>query len=132
MSSYSQITFADYPVFENKNWYYKEVVSLIFQPEDFVIEKRKYSTRNKIVWGDAYENEAGYFEFKGFRQSVKVCKQRLEIYGNSLKKAKEEFASAKRLAKQEYHYEFSFRGITYNEYLLEIRDIITSKQKGYN
>ncbi|MCF8369345.1 MAG: hypothetical protein K9G76_09910 [Bacteroidales bacterium] len=132
MGSLSQITFADYPIFDNKNWYYNEIVNLIFQPSDFLIEKRKYSTRNKLVWGDAYENEKGYFEFKGFRQTREVCKQRIEIYGNSLKKAKKDFVNAKKIAKQEGDYFFSLSGLKYESYLSEIQSIIKTKEKGFD
>ncbi len=132
MGSFSQITFADYPIFDNKNWYYQEIVNLIFLPEDFIIEKRKYSTRNHLVWGDAYEKEKGNFEFKGYQQTVNVCKQRLEIYGASSKKAKSNFNKAKKVAKQEGFYSFSLSDLTYEKYLVEIRSIIESKEKTYD
>ena len=35
MGSYSQMTFADYPIFDNKNWYFQEIVNSIFLPDDF-------------------------------------------------------------------------------------------------
>ncbi|MBN2694122.1 hypothetical protein JXR93_05625 [bacterium] len=131
MGSYSQIIFADYPVFNNKNWYYQEIVQLIFLPDDFISEKRRYSTRNKLVWGDAYDNKKGIFEFNGFKQTVKVCKDRLEIFGASLKKAKRDFQQAKKISQQEGFYDFSLSGITYEQYLLEIKNIIDSKEKTY-
>ena len=118
MGSYSQVTFADYPVFSTKNWYYSEIVNSLFQPNDFLIEKRKYSTRNRLVWGDAYENEKGSFEFKGFRQTVKVCKDRLEIFGASSKKAKKDFQQGKKNSRQEGFYNFSLSRINYDHYLI--------------
>ena len=132
MGSYSQMRFADYPIFDNKNWYYQEIVNSIFLPDDFICEKRKYSTRNKLVWGDAYENEKGTFEFKGFKQTVKVCKDRLEIFGSSLKKAKKDFQQAKKISRQEGIYNFSFSGLTYEQYLLETKSIIDSREKSHD
>jgi len=132
MGSYSQMTFADYPIFDNKNWYYQEIVNSIFLPDDFICEKRKYSTRNKLVRGDAYENEKGTFEFKGFKQTVKVCKDRLEIFGSSLKKAKKDFQQAKKISRQKGIYNFSFSGLTYEQYLLETKSIIDSREKSHD
>jgi len=132
MGSYSQMTFADYPIFDNKNWYYQEIVNSIFLPDDFICEKRKYSTRNKLVWGDAYKNEKGTFEFKGFKQTVKVCKDRLEIFGSSLNKAKKDFQQAKKISRQEGIYNFSFSGLTYEQYLLETKSIIDSREKSHD
>jgi hypothetical protein len=132
MGSYSQITFADYPIFDNKNWYYQEIVNSIFLPDDFICEKRKYSTRNLLVWGDAYENEKGTFEFNGYKQTAKVCKDRLEIFGASFKKAKKDFQQAKKISRQEGFYDFSLSGLTYDNYLLEIKSIIDSKEKTYD
>lgn len=132
MGSFSHITFADYPIFENKNWYYEEIVNSIFQKDDFICEKRNYSSRNKLIWGDAYENEKGNFEFKGYKQTVKVCKQRLEIYGASIKKAKLDFNKAKKIARQENFYSFSLSNLTYEKYLSEIKIIIEEKEKTYD
>lgn len=132
MGSFSEITFADYPVFSTKNWYYPEIVNSLFLPDDFISEKRKYSTRNRLVWGDAYENEKGTFEFKGYRQTVKVCKDRLEIFGASSKKAKKDFQLGKKLSRQEGIYNFSLSTITYDQYLAEIKSIIDTKEITYD
>ena len=132
MGSISEIIFADYPIFYNKNWYYEEIVNLIFHPNDFIIEKRKLSAKNKLVWGDAYEDEKDDFEFKGFRQTVKVCRQRLEIYGTTLKSSKKDFNNAKRISTTEQFYGFSLRNITYEKYLNEIDNIIQNKEVSYD
>ncbi|VDH16694.1 Uncharacterised protein [Algoriella xinjiangensis] len=132
MGSYSQITFADYPVFDNKNWYNQDIVNLLFQPNDFVSVKMKYSSRNKIIWGDAYKNEDGYFEFKGYKQSVKICKKRLEIYGTSYKKAKIDYATAKKISREECFYSFSLNNFSYEQYLAEIKSIFDSKEIDYH
>lgn len=132
MGSFSYITFGDYPIFDNKNWYYDEIINSLFQPEDFVCEKRKFSSRNVIFWGSGYEHEKGSFEFKGFKQTVKVCKQRLEIYGASSKKAKSDFTKSKKIAQQESFYSFSLKDLTYENYLTEIKSIIDAKEKTYD
>lgn len=132
MGSFSEITFADYPVFSNKNWYYPEIVNSLFLPDDFISEERKYTTRNRLVWGDAYENEKGTFKFKGYRQTVKVCRDRLEIFGASSKKAKKDFQQGKKISRQEGFYNFSLSSITYDQYLAEIKSIIESKEITYD
>jgi HEPN/Toprim N-terminal domain 1 len=129
MGSFSYITFADYPICENKNWYHEEIVNSLFQSSNFICEKRKCITRNKLIWGDIYNNAKGSFEFKGFKQTVKVCKQRLEIYGASYKSAKSDFNNAKKISQKENCYDFSLSGLTYENYLSEIKNIINSKEK---
>jgi hypothetical protein len=132
MGSFSYITFSDYPIFDIKNGYHEEIVNLVFQQSDYVCESRKLKTRNKLYWGDAYENESGSFEFKGFKQTVKICKQRLEIFGNSYKKSKADFNNAKKLAREREFYGFSLSGLTYDRYLEEIKNLIASKEKEYD
>jgi len=131
MGSYSQITFGGYPLFSNKNSFYSNILDLIFLTDDFVCENRKYSSRNKLVWGDAYEKNRSSFKFKGYLQIAKVCRERLKIFGNSYKRAKLDFNVAKRTAKQEFHYDFAVSGLTYDKYLKEIGDIIDSKEIHY-
>lgn len=131
MGSYSQITFADYPIFEEKNCYNQNIVNLIFLPEDFVIEEREKSTKNQLIWGDDFKKEKGIFQFQGFKQTVKVCKDRLEIFGASTNKAKIDFQQAKRICQEEGFYDFSLSNLKYEQYLREIKDIIESKSKSY-
>lgn len=132
MGSYSQLTIADYPIFENKNWYFEEIINHLFQQDDYKSIARNNSSRNKIVWGDAFDNDHDIYEFKGYHQTVKVCRQRLEIYGMSYEKAKADFAKAKLISKQEEIYGFSLQKITYAQYLLEVQQIIESQKKGYD
>lgn len=132
MGTYCSITFDDYSAFDNKNWYFQEIVNLIFQPEDFIVEHRKNSSRNEMLWGDSYKGDEELYEFKGFKQNAKVCRQRLEIYGNSLKKAKKDFVKAKKIAKQEGFYSFPLNQVSYDKYNNEIRTIISQKEKNYD
>jgi len=132
MGSYSSITFNDYSVFDNKNWYFQEIVNLIFQPEDFIVEQQKNSSRNEMVWGDSYKEDENLFEFKGFRQHANICRQRLEIYGNSLKKARKDFIQAKKIAGKEDFYSFPLSRVSFDNYQNEIRTIISNKEKHYD
>ncbi len=131
MGTYCSITFDDYSVFDNKNWYFQDIVNLIFQPEDFIVENRKNSSRNEMVWGDSYKEDEELYEFKGFRQTALVCRQRLEIYGNSLKKARTDFTKAKKIAKEEIDYSFPLSRVSYAKYQSEIRTIISQKVNHY-
>lgn len=90
MGSYSSITFDGYPILEIKNRYYKEIVSLLFQPEDFIVERRTKSSLNPLVWGENNEDEGNY-EFIGYKQTVNICRNRLRIFGNSLRSAEKDF-----------------------------------------
>jgi 5S rRNA maturation endonuclease (ribonuclease M5) len=132
MGSYSQLTIADYPIFSTKNSYFQELTNLIFLPEDFIKEERKYSSRNKLVWGDAYDGEKGTFTFKGYRQTAKICKQRLEIFGMTIQKAKKEFPMAKKIAVEERLYSFSLSKVSFKQYLNEVSDIINKKEINYD
>ncbi|MDI9872211.1 HEPN/Toprim-associated domain-containing protein [Flectobacillus roseus] len=132
MGSFSQLTIADYPIFSNKNGYFQEIVNLLFLPDDFIKEERKNSTRNKLVWGDAYENEKGTYTFRGYKQIASVCKQRLEIFGMTLQKAKKDFPSAKKIALKEDFYSFPLSKVSFTQYLSEVSDIINKKEINYN
>lgn len=132
MGSYSNMTISDYPIFDVKNGYYEDLVKILFLPDDFIVKKESNSTRNKFVWGDAFDNDNGSYSFKGFRQTVKNCKERLEIYGASALNAKKDFNNAKKISKQEEFYSFSLNKVTYDEYLVEISKIIESKEKTYD
>jgi hypothetical protein len=126
------MTISEYPIFEAKNGYYEDLVKILFLPDDFVVNKESNSSRNKLVWGNAYDNDKGKYCFKGFRQTVKNCKERLEIYGASALNAKKDFNEAKKISKQEEFYSFSLYKITYDEYLVEINKIIESREKHYD
>jgi hypothetical protein len=132
MGSFSYLTVADYPIFEIKNGYFEEIINLIFLPEDFVEEKRHYASRNIIIWGNSYETEKRKFVFKGFKQTAKVCKQRLEIYGASTKSAKKDFQLAKKIAKKEGNYDFPINKVTYEQYIDQISIILKNKERGYD
>jgi len=131
MGSYSYLTIADYSIYDVKNSYSEELLNLFFLPNDFVVEQRDYSSRNKVFWGNAYESEEGQFTFKGFRQNVKHCKQRLEIYGMSHKEAKMDFLKAKGISVEEEFYSFPINKVSFEKYLEEIEDIIINQEKNY-
>ena len=136
MGSFSEITFDEYPIFTRKNGYYPEICRLIFLSLDYVSETRPYSSRNKLSWGDAYENVPGNYEFKGFRQTAKRCKQRLEIYGHSMEKARKDFYRAKRVFREEADYDYEQYEIiskaTFKQYVDTIREILISKENKHS
>ncbi|WP_312190383.1 HEPN/Toprim-associated domain-containing protein [Sphingobacterium sp.] len=132
MGSYSQLTVAGYPIYSLKNTYDPLLVFLLFQKNDYVTERKKWSDRNQVVWGKEISESKGTFMFRGFRQSVKVCKERLEIAGTNLKIAKRNFRSAKKIAKSEGFYSFNITKVTFEEYLSEIADILEKKEKFYD
>lgn len=132
MGTYCSITFDDYSIFDYKNWYFQEVVNLIFQPEDFIIESRKNSSRNEMLFGDSYKEDEELYEFKGFKQNAGICRQRLEIYGASLKKAKNDFIKAKKIANEDGLYGFPLSRVSYDKYLHEIRTVISEKKEHYD
>ena len=129
MGSFSHVTFNDYPIFTNKNSYFKDVVRLIFLQSDFIEEERSNSTLNKLVWDEA---EEGLFIFNGFRQTAKVCLKRLEIYGMTNDKAKKDFEKSRLISKEEYIYQFPIEKVSYKKYLETVRQIIYNKEKNYD
>ncbi|WP_433630268.1 HEPN/Toprim-associated domain-containing protein [Chryseobacterium cucumeris] len=131
MGSFSQITIANYPIFSSKNSFFDEIINLLFLPEDFTIEPRRNSIRNELIWGDTYLNDDEDFTFKGYRQKVKICKERLEIFGMTIENAKNEFPKAKKIAMEEGLYDFPLSKITYKKYLDEISDIIRTNDCNY-
>lgn len=131
MGSFSQMTIANYPIFSSKNSFFDEIINLLFLPEDFTIEPRRNSVRNELVWGDTYLNDDEDFIFKGYRQKVKVCKERLEIFGMTTENAKNEFPKAKKIAMEEGLYDFTLSKISYKRYLDEISDIIRTNDCNY-
>ena len=132
MGSYSQLTISDYPVFNIKNNYSKDLINLIFLPSEFIQETRSNSTRNELVWGEAYKGVSGSYTFKGYSQSVGICKKRLEVFGMTIKKAKKEFPIAKKIALAEEFYDFPLSKVSFNKYLAEIADIIDKKELHYD
>ncbi|ABQ06620.1 HEPN/Toprim-associated domain-containing protein [Flavobacterium johnsoniae] len=132
MGSISQLTIADYPLFSYKNGYYQEIANLIFLPEDFIKEVRKNSSRNKLVWGEAYKRDKGSYQFKGYQQTVAICKQRLEILGMTIQKAKREFPIAKKIAADDFFYSFPLSKFSFKNYLDEISDIIKKGEVHYD
>jgi hypothetical protein len=134
MGSFSYMTVAGYPTFDNKNEYYDEVVNLIFQPEDYVTEYRPYKAKNKLVWGDAYDNEVKEYEFKGFRQTVGICLKRLEIYGHSLSTAQKEWSAIRKSVLDQYYlpdYDFQLKKISFAAYYRELVNVISNKIINY-
>lgn len=131
MGSYSHITFNNYPIFTAKNSYRTDVVDSIFLPEDYISEVRLNNSRNKLVWEVDLEDDSEY-TFKGYRQTAKICKQRLEIFGIKFSTAKKDFETARIKADEEGDYDFPIKKVTYKKYLDELRNILANEDKDWD
>lgn len=117
MGTYCGLTINKYDIFEIKNSYHDEVVNLIFDEADFVIEQSK---------GDDYVS-------KKFVSNVGICKKKLEIYGNTLQKAKSNFEIC--LKKYKIEYEVTFENeqdISFKNYQKIIASSINKGTKEYD
>jgi|SRR5580658_1666643 hypothetical protein len=127
MGSYSQLTLDGYPIYTVKNGYDQIAVKLLFQPGDFLSEVRPNHSRNPLVWGEGYKDDPDNFHFYGFRQTVRNCLRRLEIYGMSPGKAKANFLKARKSARDEFIYDFPIHRVPFSTYLAEIKYIMDHK-----
>lgn len=131
MGSYSHITFNNYPIFTAKNSYRTDVVDSIFLPEDYISEVRLNNSRNKLTWEVDLEDDSEY-TFKGYRQTAKICKQRLEIFGTKFSTAKKDFETARIKADEDGDYNFPIKKVTYKKYLDELRNILANENKDWD
>ena len=118
MGSISQLYIDGFPTFYASKSYYEDIVNLIFTESDFKIFERPLKKRNKVVWGNSYEDEEGIEEIQAFCSTAKICKERLELFGASYEKAKSDFEDAFKELKEEEIYDFAkSEMISYEEYL---------------
>ena len=132
MGSYSHLIISDYPILTQKNGYVDFVVNSIFTRDDFCTYDIINKDKNKLVWGDGYENDLDTSSNICFKSTAKICKERLELFGVNYQASKQDFEQAVSIsvADQEYDF-FNNEEITYDLYLKEISNIITSKLKTY-
>ncbi len=123
MGSFSVLYCGGYPTLVAKNTYNSEIIYFIFGEEDFVSEKRKDSTRNPIFFGEDILKNKGSYTFLGYRQTVKICKERLLTQGINKKVAAKDFSQAKKIAHLIADTELP-RNYTYKQYLQDISEII--------
>jgi len=117
-----------YPFFGCILRYHSWILDCLFQPDDMVIEQRPYSSRSIFVWGPSYfVDKPETFLFRGFRQTVGVCRSRLEIYGMSLRKASEDFVQSIKAAGKGGFYKFPIQQVSFQQYLDEVKYIIENK-----
>ena len=132
MGSYSNLYIDNYPILTAKNDYYEDVIEAIFLPSDYCEYERPLNQRNKITWGDAYVNEEGNEIIKSFSSTAKICKDRLELFGITVDKAKHNFELA--ILKMKEYEVLSFLEDdqpSYDEYLKTIKKVINSGIKIY-
>lgn len=132
MGSYSHLIISGYPILTQKNGYVDFVVNSIFTKDDFCTYDILNKDKNKLVWGDAYENDLDTSSNICFKSIAKICKERLELFGVNYQSSKQDFEQAISIstADQEYDF-FNNEEITYELYLKEISSIISSKLKTY-
>ena len=133
MGSYSNLYINGYPIFTAKNTCYDDIIETIFLPSDYKEYERPINQRNKITWGDAYENEERYEIIKSFSSTSKICKERLELFGITYEKSKRDFEIALAKIKEYEVYSFAENNqVNYNIYLEAIKKIVNSKEKVYH
>lgn len=112
MGTYTSLLISGFSILSTKNSYYDEIVDLIYTESDF----------EEYILDDDEENER-----KSFISNCKICLERLELFGVTYEKAKNDFENAFRQMQGENTYKFlSNDQITFETYLLIIRKIINS------
>jgi hypothetical protein len=126
MGSYSYLFINDYPLFSVKNGCFYDVIKLIFLEEDCVSEERPMKQRRKSIWGDIFVNDEEIETVILIKSTALHCKQRLEIFGLNLIKAKKDFEIAlDKIKEQEYINKFNdFDEVNFEYYLLNIQNIL--------
>ena len=129
MGGYSFMTVADYPILTLKYYYYNNLVNHIFLPADYVEEKRFENSKNQIFWGEQFQESTESYIFLGYRQSARVCKQRLELFGINLKSAKQDFEHVKKLNPNAFEsgINFPLRKVSFVNLKDTIKEIIKEK-----
>lgn len=128
MGASSFLVLNNFPLLSNTNGYYEDVVKALFTADDFVEEVRHNNTRNQRYWGDQFINDTETYVFRGLRQTARVLKQRLEIYGSSLNKVKSDYKSAKTYIKVQYPFGHPIRNLTFDEFIEQINAIVYDTQ----
>lgn len=130
MGAISEFYISDYPVFTASKSYYEEIVNLIFVESDFKVFERPLSERNQVTWGDSYKEDNVLEEVRAFCSTAKICKERLELFGTTYEKAKLDFEENIKWMQEEELFDFaSNENITYEDYLIQIEEILKSKDK---
>lgn len=104
------------------------LIHMLFQPEDFVVQKRKCNTMNKIVFGNEVAKLRGEYKFHGFRQTVKVCKDRLRIYGANHYNSKKAFEFNHKLVTKYFPNNTNYKYLEYEDYPKVIKAIIKNNK----
>lgn len=132
MGSYSNLIVSGYPILTQKNGYVDDVVNSIFTKNDFCTYDILNKDKNKLVWGDAYENDSDISTTICFKSTAKICKERLELFGINYESSKLDFEQAINSAILDETYDFLLNDkITFDFYLKEISSIIGLKLKTY-
>ncbi len=91
MGTYCELYIADYPVYSTKGGV-DPIVMTIFRESDKRVFERKVSERNRLAWGHLeLEDEDEVETVYEYSNSVVNIRQRLEVMGFSLRRARDEF-----------------------------------------
>lgn len=133
MGSYSELYLSYYPIYSTKNGYFEDVAGLLFLPNDYIEYLRPLKSRNKITWGDAYENDSESETAKVLCSTALICKERLELFGASYDKAKNDYESALSILIEDSYVDFpNLSELSFEHYLSTVRSILNSKGKSHD
>jgi hypothetical protein len=130
MGSYCQLEVNKYPIQYLKNSYDQSLINLLFSSTDLKIEEQLIRDRNPLVYSeiDVLSNEKE--EVIYYKNIAFACLKRLEIFGIDYQASKKDFEYS---IDQLMEYDsYTFKKITYEEYLQLIKKIITSKEVKYD
>lgn len=138
MGSYCQLYIAEYPVFSSKS-YVSPAVMTMFREGDKALFRRRFSERNQVEWGHVEPEDEDFETAVECRAKVKDLRQRLDIIGFSLARARSEFEEVKSAeieklkewSKDDDHSLWDdtikvLEGNSFEEYMAAYKDILSS------
>ncbi len=121
MGACSNLIVGNYPVLCESKSYNSDIVKMLFQIEDLIISDWDEDDEEIYPLIKKQDKEDDFIII--FRQTVKVCLNRLRIYGYSYQKSKNDFDKVKSDWKNSNN-AFSMKNWSYKKYLYEIKNII--------
>lgn len=94
MGSYCQLYIDEYPVFSSKS-YVSPAVMTMFREGDKALFQRRFRERNQVEWGHVDPDDDDFETAVEYRAKVKDLRQRLDVIGFSLGRARSEFNEVK-------------------------------------
>ncbi|BCT91153.1 hypothetical protein LYSHEL_01770 [Lysobacter helvus] len=138
MGTYTDFCVAGYPLISSKSAVVPEAMT-VFREEDKRVFARDLGSRNALIWGDAYSDDAGQVETATeYACDTGAVVARLEIMGFTLTRARREF-EAGRQAELEMYKEWAaeepdatwfidkvevLKELSFDEYLVALKMVI--------